>query len=99
MQPKTATTQTAQLPKVEHFAALVDSSFSYSDDNADGRVRNSTSTFNSIEYIVLGDADAAIEWVRAREEAARTSYGRQESYRIVRVNPVEVERQVSFSIK
>jgi len=99
MQPKTVASRTAQIPKVEHFAALVDSSFSYSDDNADGRGRSGNSTFNSIEYVVLGDADAAIEWVRAREEAARTSYGRQESYRIVRVNPVEVERQVSFSIK
>ncbi len=81
------------LPTEEHFAILVDASFSYDDGYGEHGSR-STSTHRSLSYMVMESAEEVQAWILAND--AR-KYG-MESYRVIRVKPVNVTKQVSIEL-
>lgn len=89
---------TKDLPQEEHYVALIDTSLTY-DDGYGSHGNSSTSTTNYMQYVVLGDAEAAKKWLEEKE-AARDRHGyRIEPYRIIKVTPVTVQKTVTLELK
>lgn len=89
-------TDVKDLPKEgPYFMILVERSFTYDDGYGD-RGQSSTSTHRSLETTVCRTQEALNAWVLENDTPR---YGAPAVYTIVRVNPVQVKKTVSFEFR
>lgn len=81
------------LPNVSHFAVLVENTRTYPDpyDNCE----TTTTTTEVIEYIAFDDEESLNAWIL---DEAKTMYTKK-VYKVIRVNPVQVELRTTVTIK
>lgn len=97
--PATTAYTLPDLPTGEHYAALIETSLTYDDGYGDHH-SPSTSTARYLEYVVLGDQAAAMQWVKEREDSREGfAYGQMKPYRIIKVNPITVKKTVTLELK
>jgi hypothetical protein len=80
------------VPTTEHYAALVNTSFSYGDGYGE-RGMSSISRHESLDYVILPTVTDVQAWVK--EQHARTD---KKTYRIIHVNPVTVTTTVQVEV-
>jgi len=87
-----AVSRVKDIPEVEHWVVFIDESLSY--DSGYDHLRGSDSTLQYITYRMFLDEEAVREFI-IKDDAA--TYGRK-TYRVARVIPATVQKQVSIKI-
>jgi hypothetical protein len=82
------------LPADEHYAVLVNDSFSYNDGYDEGPGRSASySTHRNLQYIAFRDIEKLKDWILKNDNS---SYRKE--YKIVRVKTLTVSKQVTIGI-
>jgi hypothetical protein len=87
-------TKLTDLPEGECFAALVETSFTYDDGYGDPG-QPSTSIHHSLDFVVIGNAEAVSNWVIEHE--SRKNYT-VKPYRIIKVRQAAIVKTVSVEV-
>lgn len=83
-------TNVEKMPSEPHFAVFVNESFRY-DDGYGEHGQTSYSTHESLQYIAFLDMEELKDWVLRQDS-------RSPSFRVVRIAPCVVTKQVSIGI-
>lgn len=92
MKKSTYPTNISELPDGEHFAALVEESYTVEDGD------RSWTSQAYLQYVVLGNSEQALEWMRQRDESTRR-YGANTAYAIISVKRPTVRRTTTFELE
>lgn len=85
------------LPAGEHYAVLVNNSFSYNDGYDEGPGRSASySKHESLQYIAFHDVDKLKDWILQNDEG---QYGGRKTYKIVHVKPVTVSKKITIGLE